>query len=192
MSKSNASAKNRRAFGGNLPTPQPSAQTNSINYNSNTPQQPSQNQGFTLPQVIAVIDSRLLVLEKFVKETKEQPTKHVQFVQDQTTPTQDQNQNFDHSVNDILAEFSNRFEMIAEEIGSLKDIVLKLQSYTMDVNKTLLEERIHIMSDLGSSSQPIENQLFELSADENLVNSTNSLENTQPEKEPVIQTTIVE
>jgi hypothetical protein len=30
---------------------------------------------------------------------------------------------------------------LAQEIMNLKDIVLKLQSYTMDVNKQLLEER---------------------------------------------------
>jgi hypothetical protein len=35
------------------------------------------------------------------------------------------------------------------EIRGEKDIVLKLQSYTMDVNKTLLQERINVFSDLG-------------------------------------------
>jgi hypothetical protein len=59
--------------------------------------------------------------------------------------------------------------MIAEEVANLKDIVLKLQSYTMDVNKTLLEERIHILSDLGSANQPIENQVFEISSDPSAV-----------------------
>jgi hypothetical protein len=32
----------------------------------------------------------------------------------------------------------------------MKDIVLKLQSYTMEVNKTLMEERINVFSDLGN------------------------------------------
>jgi hypothetical protein len=43
--------------------------------------------------------------------------------------------------------------MIVEEVTTLKDIVLKLQTYTMDVNKTLLEERINILSDLGTNNQ---------------------------------------
>jgi len=55
MSKSNASAKNRRAFGGNPP---PQAQSPSIQSN----QTPQQQTGFTLQQVIAVIDRRLLNL----------------------------------------------------------------------------------------------------------------------------------
>jgi hypothetical protein len=51
---------------------------------------------------------------------------------------------------EILSDFNNRFEILAEEINNLKDIVLKLQSYTMDVNKTLLDERINVFSDLGN------------------------------------------
>jgi len=166
MSKSNASAKNRRAFAGNPPPPPQSVSStqysNTIQSNSSNVAQPS---GFTLPQVIAVIDNRLLNLERFMKESKEQ--KHVHF--DEVRPNNDPNpiimSQSDDSVNEVLAEFSNRFDMIAEEVANLKDIVLKLQSYTMDVNKTLLEERIHILSDLGSTNQPIENQTFEISND---------------------------
>jgi hypothetical protein len=44
-----------------------------------------------------------------------------------------------------------RFDILAREIADLKDVVLKLQAYTMDVNKTLLEERIHILSDLDTT-----------------------------------------
>jgi hypothetical protein len=40
----------------------------------------------------------------------------------------------------------------------MKDIVLKLQSYTMDVNKTLLEERIQVFSDLNA---PLESSILE-------------------------------
>jgi hypothetical protein len=153
MSKSNASAKNRRAYGGN-PPPVPSS----------APQQtPTQQQqpanGFTLQQVIAVIDRRLMNLESFVSENKDlsgrdQP-KNVRF---ETNPPQE-----DNSIQEVLDEYNNRFNMLAEEIVELKDIVLKLQSYTMDVNKTLLEERIHILSDLGTNSRENEPQLFEIS-----------------------------
>jgi hypothetical protein len=160
MSKSNASAKNRRAYGGNPPpnsmsTPQP----------QNQQEQSSQNSGFTLQQVIGVIDRRLINLETFMKESKENSN---QKVHENVVYQQQENElqtipESDNSINDILNEFNTRFDMIAEEITSLKDIVLKLQSYTMDVNKTLLEERIHILSDLGSTSNnENEHQLFDL------------------------------
>ena len=50
----------------------------------------------------------------------------------------------------LIDEFNHRFEVLAEEISNIKDVVLKLQSYTMEVNKTLLEERINVFSDLGN------------------------------------------
>jgi hypothetical protein len=40
----------------------------------------------------------------------------------------------------MLAEFNNRFEILAEELVDLKNIVLNLQTYTMSVNKKLLEQ----------------------------------------------------
>jgi hypothetical protein len=41
-------------------------------------------------------------------------------------------------------------QKLAEELNNIKDVVLKLQSYTMEINKTLLEERINVFSDLGN------------------------------------------
>jgi Ser/Thr protein kinase RdoA (MazF antagonist) len=52
----------------------------------------------------------------------------------------------DTQLKELLAEYDERFQILATEIQDIKDIVLKLQSYTMDVNKTLLEERIQIMN----------------------------------------------
>ena len=51
----------------------------------------------------------------------------------------------------VIQEYNMRFDIIAEEISILKDTVLKLQTYTMDVNKMLLNERIHILSDISMS-----------------------------------------
>ena len=158
MSKSNASAKNRRAFGGNPPTPttpQPQYQQQS--------QQSATGNGFTLQQVIAVIDRRLLNLETFVKESKDNVPKitsieNIQYSPN-VLPTVPETTN---NVQDVLDEFNDRFNMLAEEIGSLKDIVLKLQSYTMEVNKSLLDERIRVFSDLGTTNTGNETQLFEL------------------------------
>lgn len=90
---------------------------------------PPKPSGLTLPQVINVIDNRLITLETFMKESKSGGGEDL--------------------TNDFMNEMQSRYEILAQEIGELKDIVLKLQTYTMDVNKTLLEERIHILSDLG-------------------------------------------
>lgn len=51
----------------------------------------------------------------------------------------------------VIQEYNMRFDIIAEEISVLKDTVIKLQTYTMDVNKMLLNERIHILSDVSMS-----------------------------------------
>ena len=53
---------------------------------------------------------------------------------------------------DIIDEFNSRFEMMATEISDLKDTIFKLQSYTMDVNKMLLDERIQILSEIPTQS----------------------------------------
>jgi hypothetical protein len=41
-----------------------------------------------------------------------------------------------------LDEIDIRFNILAEEVSNLKQIIMELQSYTMSVNKMLLEERI--------------------------------------------------
>uniref|UniRef100_A0A6C0JMU9 Uncharacterized protein n=1 Tax=viral metagenome TaxID=1070528 RepID=A0A6C0JMU9_9ZZZZ len=169
MSKSNASAKNRRAFGGNPPSQTP-IQTQNAQPNS-------QQQGFTLQQVIEVIDRRLLNLEGFMKETKDNNERHVHFENMQSTNmTETESESPSNNIDDVLNEFNNRFELIAQEIGELKDIVLKLQSYTMDVNKTLLEERVRVFSDLGSVSNALDNQVFEITNDQVTNHESNSVD----------------
>jgi hypothetical protein len=80
--------------------------------------------GLTLPQVIELIDRRLITLETHAKEQLSQRS-----IIDATESP---------ALNEILDEYQNRFEILAEELASLKHIVLNLQSYTMDVNKKLL------------------------------------------------------
>jgi hypothetical protein len=67
MSKSNASAKSRRAF---IDTSKSQNSLQSSVNTSNTQTAPPTS-GLTLQQVIAVIDKRLLNVESFVKESKE-------------------------------------------------------------------------------------------------------------------------
>lgn len=103
--------------------------------------------GLTLPQVISVIDTRLIVLETFMKDTKNTNNE----TKSAPTPVQSQSQSQGPEINEIVEEMDTRFDILAREIADLKDVVLKLQAYTMDVNKTLLEERIHILSDLDTT-----------------------------------------
>ena len=138
MSRSNASARQRRA-GVIEPPPPP------ISAPSST-QAPS---GLTLQQVISVIDTRLIKLEKFMKETPLQPPSLEKSGQSITFDESGSNGVDSLSLTQILDDFNNRFMLLAEEIASLKDTLLKLQTYTMDVNKMLLDERVNVLSDLG-------------------------------------------
>jgi hypothetical protein len=56
---------------------------------------------------------------------------------------------------DIIQEYDNRFNLVAQEIGELKETVLKLQTFTMDVNKTLYDERIKILGDLDKPKDSV-------------------------------------
>ena len=145
MSRAIASARQRRA-GLTQPEPQSVPKSTATTEPSN---------GLTLPQVIALVDIRLSKLEKFMKDTQENGV---------SAPQSSINLNFEKSsianedagsltdLNDVLDDFNNRFVMLATEISQLKDVVMKLQSYTMDVNKMLLEERVNVLSDLGEDN----------------------------------------
>jgi hypothetical protein len=139
MSRAVASAKQRRA---GVSAPEPPVNTIS-------PPAPPAN-GLTLPQVIALVDSRLIKLEKFMKDTLESGPaqssleRSVSFTQDTVTGEESY-------ITDILQEYDNRFILLVEEIAQLKDSLMKLQTYTMDVNKVLLDERVNVLSDLGNN-----------------------------------------
>lgn len=146
MSQANAAARKRRAGGATL-------QENAV------PVQPMNQQapkgGLTLPQVISLVDKRLVTLETFMKETQQtvpQPQ--------QSTPQQSASE---EAMNSLADEFNSKFEILAQEVADLKDIVLKLQSYTMEVNKTLYEERIQVLSDMDVKENKLE---FYISEDE--------------------------
>ena len=133
MSSSNAAAIRRRVGAQGVPAPAPVQSTpNMPTPPSNLPAAPAQ---MTLQQVISTVDKRLTQLETIVKSNNN-----------------NDNTNDSSDLPLIVDEFNNRFELIVTEINSLKDIVMKLQSYTMEVNKMLVDERIHILSDLGNNS----------------------------------------
>ena len=173
MSKSNASAKSRRAF----VNPQ---QNNPAIGQQQQQSGPSPTSGLTLQQVIAVIDKRLINLESFVKEDS---NRKVTF-QDEAPPSQ----SIPSNLVEIIGEFNSRFDLLAEEISNLKDIVLKLQSFTMEVNKTLVDERIRVLSDLGNSSSDNETFTIENITADVTVDDSSAVSETpdpRPAQEPV-------
>ena len=119
MSNSIAAAKRRRAGVIEQAPPVPTQQVQG--------QIPSR---LTLPQVISMLDSRLTKLEN--SPIQEQP---------------DQLIDGSVSVSEYVVEMDHKFSILVEEIATLKDIVLKLQAYKMEVNKMLVDERIQMMSE---------------------------------------------
>ena len=185
MSRALASARARRA---NVTSTDPMS-ANSSQRSSGLESNQTAPAGLTLPQVIALVDTRLVTLEKFMKYSQQNPQKNVRFEEPQQrvegTPqnsvfdSQSQDQyEFETPIVEVLEDFNNRFTVLANEIAELKDIVLKLQSYTMDVNKTLMQDRVRILSDLGNS----EESLFVMkdsSEDISIENVLESNENTR-------------
>lgn len=111
MSTSLASAKKRRA---NISEPPPQFQNRQM-------QQPTQTgAGMTLQQVIKLVDTRLLTLEKFMSENTNEDGE-------------------DGVPSEWMEEFNKRTEIIAVEIDSIKSSLLQLQTFTMEVNKKLFD-----------------------------------------------------
>lgn len=164
MSTSNSAAIRRRA-NPNPPSSLQQTQTNNVSSNAANTQSnmntTNTTAGMTLPQVIAVVDKRLIVLETFMKdEINEKIAKENEpiFI---PKPEPDESKVSNDDFNSVIDEFSHRFNMIANEIAEIKDIILKLQSYTMDVNKVLMDERIHnisVINDTVSTNKQISNE----------------------------------
>jgi len=151
MSQANAAARKRRAGGTSMSgAPEPMVQ-----------QQPPAGAGLTLPQVIALVDKRLVNLETFMKETKASVPKTsvpVPSVQPQVQPSVEMD-------DALVEEINTKFELLATEVAELKDMIVKLQSFTMEVNKKMFEERIQLLSDVGDNG-PMK---FDMKRGDNLV-----------------------
>lgn len=134
MSKSNASAKQRRAF------ISPPIQTQSNTITQSPIETSNGTSGLTLQQVISLFDRRIIHLESFVNESSQKVT----LQEDMLTESSIDN------LPEIIDEFNSRFELLAQEIGTMKDTLLKLQTYTMHINKTLLDERLFVNGNLAT------------------------------------------
>ena len=133
MSRSNAAAIRRRVTNvqNNFNTP-PVTPDNIISDITPPPPIPAiQTSSLNPRQLLNELDSRVNLIEESLQNTDSSNKPNII---------------------DIIDEFNSRFEMMATEISDLKDTIFKLQSYTMDVNKMLLDERIQILSEIPTQS----------------------------------------
>ena len=91
-----------------------------------------------------------------------------------------------------MGEFNHRYEILATEILNLKTLILELQSYTMGVNKMLLEERINVFSELTSNQFKTTNDEVKLESEVVSLNDNIEIEpeannEVEPQAEPEVE-----
>lgn len=132
MSQGNAAAIRRRVKNAEqLPTKQ-------SNNNDNNTYTPPTSSNLSVNDAFKMVNERLVNLEKGLTGSNI-------------------NIQADIMQNQVIQEYDNRFNLIAQEIGELKETVLKLQTFTMDVNKILYDERIKILGDLDKPKDTVFN-----------------------------------
>lgn len=114
-----SSAKKRRAN---------NSSNNLVNNDTDTNVQQNTTRGsISLQSIIGTLNTRITKLE-------------------QNSINNNTNDNNVDGTNLDIDEINTRFDIIVNEIAEIKDIILKLQTFTMEVNKNLYNERIQILS----------------------------------------------
>ena len=168
--QSNASAKRRRAgnIGATSIFKSEDNNTSSQSVSStpnNTSMENNQKKPMSLQQVITVFDQRLLHIEKIIIEQNQSNPVSIKNDTQQNNNTETINleiiDEFRNQLNNSIIEFDHRYNILANEIVDLKKIILKLQSYTLDVNKFIIKEHMQIIK----NTEPVQ---IELNDDLNL------------------------
>ena len=171
MSASNAAAVRRRVGNqNNPPVPGGASVASSIPTTNNNTVSTKQN-GMTLQEVISHFNKKIQSLEETV--SKIYPTTNDSSSTSGTTPNSQE-------LNVIFSEFNDRFELFAQEIALMKEQLLKLQTYTMDVNKVLYEERIRVLSNSENDNKLSSNDLESIAedVDAQTINSNTHMDET--------------
>jgi|UniRef100_A0A6C0IIR5 hypothetical protein len=134
MSSSNAAAIRRRVGAQANPLSNSTPNLNSISENLSTEPNDNKSKTYTTFEMITLLNSRVVALEKGTNQT-----------------SSNGDQNTQQELISLVDEINIRFELFANEIAEMKDTVLKLQTYTMDVNKLLVNERIQILSNMDQT-----------------------------------------
>lgn len=145
MSRSNAAAIRRRTQDQDTTksTPPP------------VPQTPiTQQRVLSTQEVILSLNNRIGVLEEKLSNT----TNDNRDINNNEYINQDQ-------LNNIINDLNHKFNTLADEMDDIKNIVIKLQSYTMDVNKTLIEERVKMLSTISTENLNITEETVKIEPD---------------------------
>lgn len=126
MSNSIAAAKRRRA--GIQSNNQESFQTSTPTSNANSSQ--SANPKLSMQNFILMMDKRISALEQSIKANTEPNNIQLELETPEGKKTM--------KITEYMEEMDVKFNMLAEEITNMKELLLKLQSFTMDVNKSLI------------------------------------------------------
>ena len=195
-----AAAKRRRAQPEGTKTPMPAPprgqQLSPQAPPPTPPQPPATPQRLNPQQYLSMLESKILALEKNMTS---RPA-----IQIEVNGPDGKKQ---MELSDYMAEIDQKFMVLAEELSTLKDSMLKLQSFTMEVNQTLftrLENNIQVSENITQSNdelneiqtlEPIneENEAVP-SEDEVILNTLENItldDNTQNENEEITEDTIV-
>ena len=86
----------------------------------------------TLPQMLQIIDARIGKLEMFMQESLNTDKNKTKDVDNEALSA------------NLINEYESRFQLLATEVNDIKDTLIKLQTFTMDVNKKLLDDRDYL------------------------------------------------
>lgn len=131
-----AAAKRRRAQPDNKPNPvqakpqQPIPRATSTPSLANPAPGGAQTQRLNPQQYFAMIESRIATLEKDVVNVR--PSLQIE------VNTPDGKKKMDMS--EYMADIDQKFMVLAEELSTLKDSMMKLQTFTMEVNQSLFNK----------------------------------------------------
>ena len=171
MSASNAAAVRRRVGNQNNPPAPGGASIASSTPTPNNSTASTKQTGMTLQEVISHFNKKIQGLEESVSKISPTTTTNGSSTSGTSTPNSGE-------LNVIFSEFNDRFELFAQEIALMKDQLLKLQTYTMDVNKVLYEERVRVLSNSQTENKLSSNDLETIAedVDAQTINSTTPLD----------------
>jgi hypothetical protein len=171
MSSALASAKRKRA----PPELSQPANNRNADFSQSTMNGKETTTPMPLGKVISILNTRICDVETKLKDISSTATTTQNDVK-QISTNVSENVNVPSNLAETLSEYENRFDILAEEVANIKNIVLSLQSYTMEVNKMLLEERIRLLSstsdnlgEFGEKEKEIE--LHENDSDSQYINT---------------------
>jgi len=171
MSASNAAAVRRRVGNQNNPPAPGGASIASSTPTLNNSTASTKQTGMTLQEVISHFNKKIQGLEETVSKISPTTTTNGSSTSGTSTPDSGE-------LNVIFSEFNDRFELFAQEIALMKEQLLKLQTYTMDVNKVLYEERVRVLSNSEGENKLSSNDLETIAedVDAQTINSTTPLD----------------